>query len=83
MNPALHLVERDPPPDRPCPACGGLLEPHDPAHFRRYYKCRKCGSLVWHDGPPLLAPLDPQRKRQFTDRLIALTEGEAAWLKSL
>ena len=64
-----------------CPHCGAPLRSM-PA-FVRWWQCRDCLRTYWWDGPSLLGPTDPQRKRGFSDRLQEGTPAERAWVLSL
>ena len=53
-----------------CPTCTTDMDLQEPQIFQRYYRCRRCWTTFWWDGPSVLGPTDPARKRSYSDRLI-------------
>lgn len=64
-----------------CPKDGTTLVTLE--HFTRFYKCRECFRVFWHDGPSLLGERDASRKLDFSGDLLSLSEVQVAMVASL
>ena len=78
-----------PKPSMPCNHVpqGGTLLPLKPlwSTNQRFLGCRveKCAKAFWWDGPSILAPKDPMRKRDFSNTLVELTPDHVDALKRI
>ena len=64
-----------------CPKDSSILVVME--HFARFYKCRECFRVFWHDGPSLLEKRDPNRKLDFCGDLLPLSEAQVAMVIAL